>query len=101
MLGFPCNQFGKQEPGDDEQIANFCSLNFDVTFPMFAKIEVNGAKARPALRVPEGRAARAAGHRAIKWNFTKFLVDRPEAVAERFAPTTKPVDLESEIEKLL
>ena len=101
VLGFPCNQFGKQEPGDAKEIANFCSLNYDVTFPMFAKIEVNGPKAHPLYAFLKDEQPGLLGSTAIKWNFTKFLVDKSGAVAARFAPTSKPEDLESEIEKLL
>ena len=101
VLGFPCNQFGKQEPGDAEQIAKFCSLTYDVTFPMFAKIEVNGANADPLYAFLKDEKPGLLGSQAIKWNFTKFLVDKQGAVAGRFAPTTKPADLAAEIEKLL
>ncbi len=101
VLGFPCNQFGKQEPGDAEQIAKFCSLTYDVTFPMFAKIEVNGANADPLYVFLKDEKPGLLGSQAIKWNFTKFLVDKTGSVNARFAPTTKPADLEAEIEKLL
>jgi glutathione peroxidase len=101
VLGFPCNQFGKQEPGDAEQIAKFCSLTYDVTFPMFAKIEVNGANTDPLYEFLKDEKPGLLGSQAIKWNFTKFLVDKQGQVNARFAPTTKPADLEAEIEKLL
>jgi glutathione peroxidase len=101
VLGFPCNQFGKQEPGDAEQIANFCSLTYDVTFPMFAKIDVNGPKADPLYAFLKEEQPGLLGSRAIKWNFTNFLVDKRGAVTSRFAPTTKPAELESAIEALL
>jgi glutathione peroxidase len=101
VLGFPCNQFGAQEPGDAEEIANFCSLKFDVSFPMFAKIDVNGANAHPLFNWLTKQAPGVLGTRGIKWNFTKFLVDRSGKVAGRYAPTTKPEALKSEIEALL
>jgi glutathione peroxidase len=101
VLGFPCNQFGKQEPGDAGQIAKFCSLTYDVTFPLFAKIDVNGANTDPLYEFLKDEKPGLLGSQAIKWNFTKFLVDKQGAVAGRFAPTTKPADLEAEIEKLL
>jgi len=101
VLGFPCNQFGAQEPGDAAEIANFCSLKFDVTFPMFAKVDVNGANAHPLFNWLTEQAPGLLGTRGIKWNFTKFLVDRSGKVAGRFAPTAKPEALKSEIEALL
>ena len=101
VLGFPCNQFGKQEPGDAEQIKNFCSLTYDVTFPMFAKIDVNGDKTHPLYAHLKDAQPGLLGSTAIKWNFTKFLVDRSGAVTARYAPTTKPAELEGAIEKLL
>ncbi|WP_026608531.1 glutathione peroxidase [Methylocapsa acidiphila] len=101
VLGFPCNQFGAQEPGDSAAIAQFCSLTYDVTFPMFAKVDVNGADAHPLFKFLKGEAKGILGTEPIKWNFTKFLVDRKGEVAGRFAPTTTPKDLEKEIEKLL
>jgi len=101
VLGFPCNQFGAQEPGDSAAIAQFCSRTYDVTFPMFGKIEVNGADAHPLYKFLKGEAKGVLGTEPIKWNFTKFLVGRTGDVAGRFAPTTTPQDLEKEIEKLL
>jgi glutathione peroxidase len=101
VLGFPCNQFGGQEPGSAAEIATFCSTNFDVTFPVFAKIDVNGANAAPLYRKLKSEAPGLLGTEAIKWNFTKFLIDREGRVAERFAPTTTPEDIAPEIEKLL
>ena len=101
VLGFPCNQFGAQEPGNAEEIANFCSLTYDVTFPMFAKIDVNGPSAHPLYAFLKSEKKGLLGSEGIKWNFTKFLVGRDGQVVERFAPTTKPEDLSSAIEKLL
>ena len=101
VLGFPCNQFGAQEPGDAAEIAQFCSLTYDVTFPVFAKIEVNGAAADPLYDELKRQAPGLLGSKAIKWNFTKFLVDRAGKVAARYAPTTKPEDIAADIEKLL
>ncbi|URW76452.1 glutathione peroxidase [Sphingomonas donggukensis] len=101
VLGFPCNQFGAQEPGDAAEIANFCSLTYDVTFPVFAKVDVNGDAAAPLFRHLKKAAPGLLGSESIKWNFTKFLVDRAGAVVGRYAPTTKPADIESDIEKLL
>jgi len=101
VLGFPCNQFGGQEPGDAAEIANFCSLTYDVTFPVFAKIDVNGDKADPLFERLKSDAPGLLGSKRIKWNFTKFLVDRNGKTVERYAPTTKPGDIEADIEKLL
>jgi glutathione peroxidase len=101
VLGFPCNQFGEQEPGSAHEIADFCATRFDVTFPMFAKIEVNGEAAHPLYRWLKREAPGVFGSQRIKWNFTKFLVDRNGHVVERFAPTTKPEDLRAHIERLL
>ncbi|MEI6486333.1 MAG: glutathione peroxidase [Sphingomonadales bacterium] len=101
VLGFPCNQFGAQEPGNAEEIANFCKLTYDVDFPLFAKIDVNGDNAHPLFRMLKAEAPGLLGSEAIKWNFTKFLVDRQGQVQERFAPTTKPEAMAGEIEKLL
>jgi glutathione peroxidase len=100
VLGFPCNQFGSQEPGDARQIEQFCSSNYDVSFPMFAKIDVNGAKAHPLYAYLRAEKSGLLGA-SIKWNFTKFLVDRSGKVVARYAPTAKPEGLKKEIEALL
>jgi glutathione peroxidase len=101
VLGFPCNQFGGQEPGGPEQIASFCSSRFGVGFPLFAKIEVNGRDAHPLYRFLKQAAPGALGTQAIKWNFTKFLIGRDGRVIERYAPATRPEDLRGAIEKAL
>lgn len=101
VLGFPCNQFGNQEPGTATQIAAFCSESFDVTFPLFAKIDVNGDHAHPLYRFLKVQRPGLLGSQAIKWNFTKFLVDRSGQVVARHAPTTTPEALGHEIEHLL
>jgi glutathione peroxidase len=101
VLGFPCNQFGKQEPGDAAQIGSFCEKNFGVSFPMFAKIEVNGANAHPLYQFLKDKEPGLLGIEAIKWNFTKFLVDRNGNVVKRFAPQTKPDAIAGDIERLL
>ena len=101
VLGFPCNQFGAQEPGDAAEIASFCSLTYDVTFPVFAKVEVNGAGADPLFARLKAAAPGLLGSKGIKWNFTKFLVNRQGEVVRRYAPTTKPEDIAGEIEALL
>jgi len=101
VLGFPCNQFGAQEPGDAQDIAKFCSTKYDVTFPLFAKIEVNGAGTHPLYKYLKTEAKGILDTEAIKWNFTKFLVDREGKVTARFAPNNKPETLEGDIEKLL
>ncbi|HKX22106.1 MAG TPA: glutathione peroxidase [Rhizorhapis sp.] len=101
VLAFPCNQFGKQEPGNAEEIASFCSLNYDVTFPLLAKIEVNGPNADPLYEHLKAARPGLIGTKAIKWNFTKFLVDRGGRVVARYAPTVKPEDLARDVEKLL
>ena len=101
VLGFPCNQFGAQEPGNAEEIANFCKLNYDVSFPLYGKIEVNGDNAAPLYRHLKDEAPGLLGLKAIKWNFTKFLVDRYGKVMKRYAPQTKPEELERDIEVLL
>ena len=101
VLGFPCNQFGAQEPGDAEEIANFCKLTYDVDFPIFAKIDVNGDDAAPIYKYLKDEAPGLLGSKAIKWNFTKFLVDRSGKVVKRYAPQTKPEDLTRDIEALL
>jgi glutathione peroxidase len=101
ILGFPCNQFGGQEPGTDVEIGQFCSLNYGVTFPVFSKVQVNGADAIPLYQYLKKEAPGLLGTEAIKWNFTKFLVDRDGKVVDRFAPTSTPESMESAIEKLL
>jgi len=101
VLGFPCNQFGAQEPGSAGDIAAFCSLTYDVTFPLFAKIEVNGRGAHPLFQYLKSEKRGFFGTRQIKWNFTKFLVGRDGRVVARFSPTTAPQALRSAIEKLL
>ena len=101
VLGFPCNQFGAQEPGDATDIASFCSLTYDVTFPVFAKVDVNGPNADPLFVELKKQAPGLLGTGGVKWNFTKFLVGRDGQVAERYAPTTKPEALAAEIEKLI
>ncbi|PTW46021.1 glutathione peroxidase [Sphingomonas faeni] len=101
VLAFPCNQFGGQEPGDAAEIANFCTLTYDVTFPVFAKVDVNGAGADPLFERLKSDAPGVLGSKAIKWNFTKFLVGRDGVVVDRYAPTTKPEDIRKDIEKLL
>jgi glutathione peroxidase len=101
ILGFPCNQFGKQDPGSDAEILEFCQTNYDVKFPMFARIEVNGKNADPLYQFLKSEAPGLLGSQAIKWNFTKFLVDRDGTVRERFAPTDTPKDLEKKLQALL
>ncbi|MGH6992965.1 MAG: glutathione peroxidase [Caulobacteraceae bacterium] len=101
VIGFPCNQFGHQEPGDAEAIGEFCSLTYGVTFPMMAKVDVNGLGAHPLWAWLKARKPGLFGSRAIKWNFTKFLIDRKGKVAARFAPSMKPAALERAIEALL
>jgi len=101
VLGFPCNQFGEQEPGSAAEIGAFCQKNYGVSFPMFAKIEVNGDGAHPLYRWLKDAAPGLLGSKRIKWNFTKFLLDRNGAVKERYAPATKPEKLASDIEALL
>ncbi len=101
VLGFPCNQFGKQEPGDAAEIASFCSLTYDVKFPMFEKIEVNGPGTHPLFKWLKAQAKGVLGSESIKWNFTKFLVGRDGKVVDRFAPTVTPEKLRGEVEKLL
>jgi len=100
VLGFPCNQFGRQEPGDAAQISSFCSTNYGVTFPMFGKIEVNGAQAHPLYKFLKSEKSGWLGS-SIKWNFTKFLIDRSGKVVARYGPTTKPETLKDKIEALL
>jgi glutathione peroxidase len=101
VLGFPCDQFGHQEPGDEAEIKRFCSLNYDVTFPLFAKIEVNGSGAHPLYRWLKGEKAGVFGTEAIKWNFTKFLVDRSGQVVKRFAPSESPQKIDDVVGELL
>jgi glutathione peroxidase len=101
ILGFPCNQFGKQEPGGPEEIAEFCSVSYGVTFPMFEKIEVNGKGAHPLYRYLKSEARGVLGSEPIKWNFTKFLVDREGEVIERYGSATKPEQLEADVEAAL
>ena len=101
VLGFPCNQFKSQEPGNAEEIASFCRLTYDVSFPLMGKIEVNGAKAAPIYQHLKSQAPGLLGSEAIKWNFTKFLVDRSGKVVKRFAPQTRPEDIARDIEALL
>ncbi len=101
ILAFPCNQFGGQEPGNAEEIANFCSLTYDVSFPLMAKIEVNGSGADPLYDYLKAARPGLMGSKAIKWNFTKFLVGRDGKPVKRYAPTDKPESLEKDIEALL
>lgn len=101
ILGFPCNQFGKQEKGDSAQIGAFCQKNYGVTFPMFSKIEVNGPNAAPLYQQLKSDARGILGTKSIKWNFTKFLVGRDGKVVKRFATATKPEKLEADIQALL
>jgi glutathione peroxidase len=101
VLGFPCNQFGQQEPGDEAQIGQFCSTRYQVSFPMFAKIDVNGATAHPLYRYLTREKRGVLGTTAIKWNFTKFLIDRAGDVVERLAPTYAPESIEPAVERLL
>ncbi|MBN8453625.1 glutathione peroxidase [Accumulibacter sp.] len=101
VLGFPCNQFGAQEPGDAGEIASFCAENFGVSFPMFARIEVNGDHAHPLYQHLKKAAPGLLGSEAIKWNFTKFLVDRTGEVVQRYAPATTPDSIARDIEELL
>jgi glutathione peroxidase len=101
ILGFPCNQFGQQEPGDSQQIKDFCETRFKVTFPLFEKIDVNGENAHPLYQFLSKSAPGIFGTEGIKWNFTKFLVDRQGNVIKRFPSTTKPEDLDKEIRDLL
>ena len=101
VLGFPCNQFGSQEPGTEADIQSFCATTYDVSFPLFAKVEVNGADAHPLYRYLKGERPGILGTEAIKWNFTKFLVDRNGSVVKRYAPTDKPEDLDAAVAALL
>jgi glutathione peroxidase len=101
VLGFPCNQFGKQEPGDAAQIGEFCGQKYGVTFPMFDKIEVNGPDAHPLYRYLTSKARGVLGTKSIKWNFTKFLVERDGKVVKRYAPSVKPEAIGRDIESIL
>ena len=101
VLGFPCNQFGGQDPGSDGEILDFCVKNYGVSFPMHSKIEVNGNQASPLFQYLKKEAKGALGSERIKWNFTKFLVSKDGKVLKRFAPLTKPEDIQDEIEKAL
>ena len=101
VLGFPCDQFGHQEPGDDGEIAQFCSLNFDVDFPLFKKTEVNGEGASPLYQYLKEHAPGILGSKSIKWNFTKFLINRDGEVVKRYAPNVKPEKISKDIEALL
>lgn len=101
VLAFPCNQFGAQEPGDGRQIAEFCATNHQVSFPLFEKIDVNGDQAHPLFRHLQTEAPGLFGSRAIKWNFSKFLIDRTGNIYRRYAPITKPESLRADIERLL
>ncbi|WP_263262848.1 glutathione peroxidase [Pseudomonas sp. RIT-PI-S] len=101
VLGFPCNQFGGQEPGSESEISQFCELNFGVTFPLFRKVDVNGERAHPLFSALKHKAPGLLGTTRIKWNFTKFLVDASGERVKRFAPTTRPERLEADIEALL
>jgi len=101
VLGFPCNQFRQQEPGGEAEIGAFCEKNFGVSFPLFAKIDVNGDNAHPLFRHLKREAPGVLGTQAVKWNFTKFLVGRDGRVLKRYAPTTKPEDITKDIEALL
>ena len=101
VLGFPCNQFGQQEPGDNAGIVSFCERNFGVTFPMHAKMDVNGGAAHPLFKLLKNNAKGLLGTAAIKWNFTKFLVNSDGASITRYAPNTAPADIAKDIEALL
>ncbi len=101
VLGFPCNQFGAQEPGDEKEIATFCATTYGVTFPMFAKIDVNGEDAHPLYKFLKKERKGLAGSEAIKWNFTKFLVDGDGAVVARFGPQDAPEQISRKIEAML
>lgn len=101
VLGFPCDQFGHQEPGDEAEIKRFCSLTYDVTFPLFAKIEVNGANAHPLYQWLKKEKAGVLGTEAIKWNFTKFLIDGNGQVVRRYGPADRPENIEGDVVALL
>jgi glutathione peroxidase len=101
VLGFPCDQFGHQEPGNEEEIKSFCSLSYDVSFPMFAKIEVNGENAHPLWKFLKKEKSGLLGIDAIKWNFSKFLVDKSGKVVKRYAPTDTPEKIEKDLASVL
>ena len=101
VLGFPCNQFGAQEPGNAEEIASFCKLTYDVSFPLYGKIDVNGDNAAPLYQHLKDEARGLLGSKSIKWNFTKFLVDRTGKVVKRYPPQAKPEELARDIEVLI
>ena len=101
VLGFPCDQFGHQEPGDEAEIKNFCSLTYDVSFPMFAKVDVNGPKAHPLFQWLKSEKAGLLGLEGIKWNFTKFLVGKDGTVLKRYAPTDTPEKIGKDLKKIL
>ena len=101
VVAFPCNQFGAQEPGNAEEIASFCKLTYDVTFPLMAKVDVNGDDATPLYQWMKAEAPGLMGSKSVKWNFTKFLIDRAGKVVRRYAPTDKPEGIEKDIAKLL
>ena len=101
VLGFPCDQFGHQEPGDENEIKRFCSLNYDVSFPMFSKVDVNGDHAHPLFKYLKNEARGLLGSRGIKWNFTKFLIDKSGKVVKRYGSMDKPESIVKDIERLL
>ena len=101
VLGFPCNQFGAQEPGDSEEIKKFCSLNYEVKFPLFQKIEVNGPNTAPLYQFIKSERPGILGTEAIKWNFTKFLINREGHVLKRYAPTDRPEDIKKDLSKMI
>lgn len=101
ILGFPCNQFGAQEPGNNQEIQSFCSLNYGVSFPILNKVEVNGENTHPVFKFLKSKAPGLLGTEAIKWNFTKFLIDRTGEVVERYAPQTAPLEIKDKVAQLL
>ena len=101
VLGFPCNQFGAQEPGSETEIAEFCSRSYDVTFPLFAKVDVNGAQAHPLFEFLKAEQPGALGTKAVKWNFTKFLVAPDGRVLKRYASATAPADIDADVAALV
>ena len=101
VLGFPCNQFGAQEPGTEAQIAEFCSRSYDVTFPLFSKVDVNGAQASPLFEFLKAEQSGALGTKAIKWNFTKFLVGADGTVLRRYASATTPAEIDADVAALV